>query len=383
MKKLWVVWLLFFFQFAGVGVYFGYQNIYYRSVGLSGTQIGMIGLVVALVSVASSVWWGYISDRTGQPRLLMALGAIGSLAIAQLVPLVHEFYAFLGLALVASFVYSAPATLMDSTALAMLGERREDYGKYRLGGSFGFIIASLSAGYLFDLMGLRVMFVAYALVMAAFAGVALLLPAMPTQLTAQAKGDMGRLLRSSTWLIFSASIFLVWIGVNASITFLGVALSEMGANQSLIGWMATAGAIAELPFMLFSGWFLRRYGPVRLLIVAMLLMISRFVLLGIMPAPEWAIAINAINGPAYVFFWNSAVTYANKMAPPSMSGTVQGLLVATTGLAGMLSSLLTGWLFDRLGPNGMFQVMAVVVFAALVLFVSWRLMVRRAAVVVV
>ena len=65
-----------------------------------------------------------------------------------------------------------------------------------------------------------------------------------------------------------------------------------------------------------------------------------------------------------------------------MSGTVQGLLVATTGLAGMLSSLLTGWLFDRLGPNGMFQVMAVVVFAALVLFVSWRVMVRRTAVVV-
>lgn len=382
MKKLWVIWLLFFFQFAGVGVYFGYQNIYYRSVGLSGTQIGMIGLVVALVSVASSVWWGYISDRTGQPRLLMALGAIGSLAIAQLVPLVDEFYAFLGLALVASFVYSAPATLMDSTALAMLGERREDYGKYRLGGSFGFIIASLSAGYLFDLLGLRVMFVAYALVMATFAGVALLLPPMPTQLSAQAKGDMGRLLRSATWLIFSASIFLVWIGVNASITFLGVALSEMGANQSLIGWMATAGAITELPFMLFSGWFLRRYGPVRLLIVAMLLMISRFILLGIMPVPEWAIAINAINGPAYVFFWNSAVTYANKLAPQSMSGTVQGLLVATTGLAGMLSSLLTGWLFDRLGPNGMFQVMAVVVFAALVLFVSWRVMVRRAVVVV-
>lgn len=379
MKKLWVIWLLFFFQFAGVGVYFGYQNIYYRSVGLSGTEIGLIGLVVALVSVASSVWWGYISDRTGQPRLLMALGAIGSLAIAQLVPLVHEFYAFLGLALVASFVYSAPATLMDSTALAMLGERREDYGKYRLGGSFGFIIASLSAGYLFDFVGLRVMFIAYAVVMLAFAGVALLLPTMPTQLTAQAKGDMGRLLRSSTWLIFSASIFLVWIGINASITFLGVALSEMGANQSLIGIMATAGAVAELPFMLFSGWFLRRYGPVRLLIVAMLLMISRFVLLGIMPTPEWAIAINAINGPAYVFFWNSAVTYANRLAPPSMSGTVQGLLVATTGLAGMLSSLLTGWLFDRLGPNGMFQVMAVVVFSALVLFVSWRLMVRRAA----
>ncbi len=379
--RLWVVWLLFFFQFAGIGAYFAYQNIYYLEAGLSGTEIGIIGMTIALVSVASSVAWGYISDRTGNPRLLMALGAVGSLVTAQFVPLVHEFYAFLGLAMVASFVYSAPATLMDSTALAMLGDRREDYGKYRLGGTFGFIIASLSAGYLFDWLGLRVMFPFYAVIMAAFAGTALLLPALPTHITAQARGDMGRLLRSWSWLIFSASVFLVWIGINASITFLAVALSHMGANQSLIGIVATSGAVVELPFMLFSGWFLRRYGPVRLLIVAMLLMISRFMLLGLMPAPEWAIFINGINGPAYVFFWNSAVTYANKMAPPSMGGTVQGLLIATTGLASVLSSLLTGWLFDRLGPNGMFQVMAVVVLAALLLFAGWRVMVRRAAAV--
>jgi MFS family permease len=62
------------------------------------------------------------------------------------------------------------------------------------------------------------------------------------------------------------------------------------------------------------------------------------------------------------------VTHANKMAGPSMAGTAQGLLISTTGLAAVVSSLLSGWLLDRLGPSGLFIVMALIAIAAMLIF---------------
>lgn len=369
-QHLWVVWVLFFFQFAAIGVYYTYLNIYYRQAGLSGTQIGLINMTTALIGIASVAGWGYLSDLTGKNRLLIAIGATGGLAAAQVIPLMHSFEGFLIVACVGSVMGSAPMTLLDSTILALLGERREDYGRFRLGGSVGYIITALSAGFIFDRAGIQVMFPAYGVLMGAFVVVALMLPDAPRRARVPPRGEIGLLVRQPIWIILTISIFLGWIANNATIMFLGVSLQAMGANKSLIGVAVTIGAIVEVPFMFYSGPLLRRYGPVRLFLVGLTLLVIRNFLLGAMRAPEWAIAINILNGPAYVFFWNSAVTYLNKMAPPSLAGTAQGLLNSTTSLAGVVSSLLTGWLFDRLGPNGLYTVMAGCCLAALVIFAS-------------
>lgn len=377
-NRLWVVWLLYFFQFAGVGIYFTFLNIYYRDAGLTGTQIGLINMTTALIGVAGSVIWGNLADRTGQPRLIIAAGGVGALIVAQFVPLVHTFGAFLGLGCLGSLMSSSLGTLVDSTTLVMLGDRRDDYGRYRLGGSIGYIITTGSVGFLFDRLGLRLMFPAYGVVMAFFAGIALLLPVLPVRIEARSTGAVGKMIRQPAWLLFAVVIFLVWVANNATIMFLGVSLQAMGASQSLIGIAIVIGAVVEVPFMATSGSFLRRFGPVRLLLVAMVLMVLRFFLLSFIPSPAWAIPVNMLNGPAYVFFWASAVNYANRMAPAGLSGTAQGLLNSIISLAGVLSAVLTGALFDLLGPNKLFLVMSFCCLAALVIFAGAQIRNRSA-----
>lgn len=367
---------MFFFQFAAVGAYFTFLNVYFRQAGLSGTQIGTLNMTTALIGVGSAVLWGLVADRTGQARLLVAGGAVGALVVNQFIPTVHTFQAFLLLSALGSSLGAAPNTLVDSTALAMLGDRREDYGRYRLGGSIGYILTAFSAGFFYEMVGLRWIFPAYGVFMIAFAAVALLLPGVSVQREGRERGDLRVMMRQPLWVLFTVCIFLVWIAVYASIMFLSVTLQAMGASQSLIGVAGAIPAIAEMPFMLFSGRLMRRYSPARLILVAMVLMLTRFFLLGWMPAPEWALLINILNGPGYVLFWNSALVYVNRMAPPNMAATAQGLLVSTTSLAGVVSSLLTGYLFDQLGPNRLFVVMGFIVVFALLLFgggnLAWR-----------
>lgn len=375
LQRPWVFWLLFFFQYAAIGIYFTYLNIFYRQAGLSGTQIGVMNMIIALVGVSASIGWGYIADRTGANRYLIAGGAFIALIIAQLVPYVHDFWAFLGLGMLAALANSAPGTLVDSTTLVMLGEQRQDYGRYRLGGSVGYVATTLFSGFFYDWVGLKMMFPAYGIIMILFSVIGLFLPTIKPNSRPDQRGKSSilTLIRTPAWILFTLCIFLVWIAAMASITFLAVTLDAMGASQSLIGVSVTIGAIVEIPIMMFSARLLGRFGPVRLLAVAMVVMVFRFILLGLMPAPEWSVAINILNGIAFPFYWNSAVTIANKMAPPGFSGTAQGMLSSTMSLASMVSALLTGWLFDLMGANRLFLVMAGICLLALLIFIIGNL----------
>lgn len=374
---MWVVWMLYFFQFAAVGIYWTYLNVYYREAGLSGTQIGLLGMATALVAVGSAVIWGYLSDRTGRPHLMIAIGALGGLAVAQGVPYVNGFWPFLVLGVIGTAMNSAPMTLVDSTTLTLLGDRREDYGLYRLGGTFGFIITAFISGFILERFGLKMVFPIYGGIMLCFALTALALPRVALRTETRSQSDFGKLMANPAWLLFIGCVFLMWVATNAAMSFLNVALNAMGASQSLLGIVATVAAVAELPFMYFNNRLLRRFGPLPLLTVGIALQVVRTFLFGIMPAPEWAIGINMINGAAFVFFWNSAVNYANRMAPKGLEGTTQGMLTSTVSLAGVISSLVVGWLFDQLGPNGIFQVMSVVLLASLILFMAGNAVLAR------
>lgn len=379
-KRLWVIWLLFFLQFLGVGAYFTYLNVFYRQAGLSGTQIGLMSMTGSIIGVVSSVVWGYISDRTGRPRLLMAIGATGAAIVAQFVPHAQTFWQFYALTCLAGMTTSSLGTLLDGATLVMLGARSEDYGRYRLGGSIGYVLASSTTGFIYDRIGLNVIFPLYGLIMGLFALAALLLPRFTVKAGTHDRADIGLMIRQPVWLIFIMSVFLVWIANFATIMYLGVSLLSMGASKSLIGIAYTSGALVEIPFMAFSGRFIHRFSLVRLMLVGMALMVLRNALLGWMPAPGWAVAINLINGPAYVFFAISSVAYARKLAPPNLVVTSQGLLNASVSLAGVVSALLTGVLFDRIGPNGTFMVMAFCCLAALLIFAAGAYFARSRAV---
>jgi predicted MFS family arabinose efflux permease len=59
---------------------------------------------------------------------------------------------------------------------------------------------------------------------------------------------------------------------------------------------------------------------------------------------------------------------ANRMGGRTLAGTAQGLLISTTGMAGVIGSLLSGWLLDQLSSRGLFLIMACIAFCSLTLF---------------
>ena len=369
--------LLFFFIYAGIGVNLTFLNVYYIDQGLTGTQIGLIGTAASLVAMVSASLWGYVSDRTGYAGRVMAAGAAGAAIIAMIYPLVHGFVPYLLLASGFAFFNSAFFILVDSTTLTLLGERRDEYGRIRLGGTFGYILTTAAAGFVYQRVGLEWMFPAYAVITALLLVVCLRVPRLPVRLGERPASQITQMIFRPAWLIFALCSFLIWTAASGSIAFLGVTINSMGGSDSLIGLAATTAAIAEIPFMFFSGVMMRRMGMQRMLWASMFFFTLRIGAYGFMPAPVWAVGINLINGPSYVFFWNSAVNYANQLAPDSLKATAQGLFQSTTNLASVVSALICGWMFDNLGTAGLFRVLALFCLAAFLIFGAGQLLQRK------
>ena len=164
-KSLWAIRGLYFFNFAAVGVFFTFINVYYKSIGLTGTQIGLINTVGPLIGVFSTTLWGMLSDRLGKTRLLVAIAAFGIVSSALALSAADTFLWILIAAGSLALFNSALVPLVDSTAMSVLGEHRERYGSLRVWGSVGFILTSSTIGFLFERMGMHILFFVYAWVM--------------------------------------------------------------------------------------------------------------------------------------------------------------------------------------------------------------------------
>ena len=369
-RSLILITWLFFLMYAGTGIYFPFINVFYRSAGLSGTEIGLINMTGGIAAFLASTLWGYLSDRSGKPRILLAIASAGTAIVALLFPLFHSFFSFLILGTIFPFFNIAIVTLMDSNLLAILGENRADYGRYRLGGTFGYMLTSATVGFLFRDHGIAIMFPIFAGIAFVFAVCVLFMPdlAIERRVSVRSPRAILGMMRRRSWLVFAVSVFLVWIAGSGAISFLSVSLKSMGAEDTLIGIVSASAALFEIPFMLYNGWFLRKLGSRRMLSLSLVGYVARVGLYSLMPSPVWGIAVNALNGVSYVWMWNASINYANELAPDELKATAQGLFVSTTALSAMVSAPFAGWIFDQLGPPGMFRIFAAVALVAVFIF---------------
>ncbi len=352
-------------------------NVYYASIGLSGTQIGLINTVSPLVGMFSSPSWGVLSDRTGKTRRLLAITTLGAILTSLAISQIHSFALLLAVVALYALFNSPTVPLVDSTALELLGEHRERYGAQRVWGSIGFVVTSAVIGLILERTGISFIFIGNAVILAIFIVALVVLPERPVRLSGSIWRGLSTMMRQPPWLVFAASIGLLGMANSGMQNFLSVMLHEMGGSDSLIGITWTIGAIAEMPVMILGALLLKRFGARRLIGFAISVYGLRMLLYSVMPAPEWAAWIASLGGLSFGLYWISAVTYASELAPAHLKATSQGLLVAVTSLSGIIGATLAGLLYDQVGPSIMFRILAGFCALALILLIVSRLLMAR------
>lgn len=352
-----IVFYVLFFMFVGVTLPF--LPVYYQSLDIQPSLIGVLLSVGPVFALVAPPLWGQLADRTGRPGLVLFILSVGSLAGFSLLLAARSFSSVL-LALATFSAFSAATTtLLDSLALAHVERHGGSFARIRTFGSAGFVVATLGFGFFIDEVDRRVVVVAVALIAAFTAWSGLTLARLPAQRRTGPRATVSaavELLRNRQirWLLVASALH--WIASAPYHGSLGLYFQSLGFDPSTLGASASVAVVSEI--VVFATWprWSHRLRPRTLLSVAFVVSMVRWLAMGLTQSPVVLVALAALHGLSFGAFYVASISWVADRAPGSLRSTGQSLFVAATfGLGGLIGFTGSGRLYDLVGGARLFQ----------------------------
>lgn len=378
-KDLFFARAYYFAFMGGWGFILPFVNLFYVSIGLSGTQIGTIASLSAIVGLVVSPVVVTEIKKLPQARMVLqlclVLGALGYFLLG------HQtiFPAILIIIFFHTIVTSAIMPTSDAMAVRVARDHGTGYGSVRLWASVGWIVTVLSAGWLIERLGYLAAFTGVALMWTLGAGLVVFIRS--DYFVAQAGIDVSRpsvrsavrhVLRDRTLLGFAVTIILAGFLNNGVLQFENVFLSELGASKQLIAVAGILSAIVEIPFMIYADRFVRRAGAHRVMLFALVMISFQRAAVLLLPYIATIMIVRFIGGVSFSFYTISYVGLISSRTKSSETGTVLALYTVTlSGLVSMIAAPISGLIFDAIGARWLYALaMAGYAMGALVLWLA-------------
>ncbi len=345
--------LIYFLVYSSLGIWISFLNVYLEQSGFSGLEIGVINAIYVSTSIIVIPLGGVLSDRYGSYLILMVLSIISGCLIYFLGSV--SGFVLIALMMFGLSIFNQPINaVVDGIALNQLnGGDRQAYGTFRLWGSFGFATGALVTGYLsnwksesiFTLSSMLLLFVSIFII---------------GRVNKNHQADkIGVNLNSLAFFYKNSrlrNVFLLILIFGISISplhyFINLYFTTIGATQSQIGLAFAVQAFFEIPLFFLGIRFLKKAGPEKVIIVAMLVSILRMVLYGLTHDPQMAILIGLFHGFTISFFLIGVVEYVQKQTPSHLRTTAQSLILSFHFGAGLaLGNVWIGYLKDLVGMH--------------------------------
>lgn len=361
--------LFYFCYSAAMASLSPFLALYYRQIGLSEGQIGLLAGIPPLLGLIAAPLWGAFADATQQHKRLLALAVIGTASAAALLSQVTSLAWLLLVVALYAFCNTPIMPLVDNSVLLLLGDRKAEYGKYRLWGAVGWGVAAPLVGVVIERSGLGWAFVAALLLLGGCLYASQRMVVQPVSLGQPFWQGMRFFVTRWPWIVFLITLFLNGMAAGVVHNFLFLYLDQLHASKTLMGISLLVEAVSEVPIFFFGNRLLQRWGARGLLLLALGASALRMVSYALMPAAWFVLPIHLLHGLTFSAMWMAGVSYANRAAPPGMGATAQGLLSGVSlGLAGATGALLGGLLYERIGPAPMFGWSGGVVLVGLLFF---------------
>lgn len=363
----------YFMYFGALSFLMPFLALYYQSAGYSGSQIGLLTGIAPLITLVGGPFWTGVADSTRRHKTIITAAIAAAIGLALLVPHINSFAILFGLVVLFSFFSSPIVSLADSATMFMLGEEKHRYGQIRLWGSVGWGLVALLAGNIIEQFGLDWPFYGYAIGMGGALLVAITLH-FPLQKTAASfKKGISTLLSSKNWMLFLLMVLLGGIGMATVNSYLFVYMGNLGLNNTLMGLALTISTLSEIPVMFFASRFLKRFNPRDLLLASLIIIGARLLLYAVSTQAWQILLIQLIHGFTFPLIWMAGVSYADKVAPPGLSATAQGMFGSTLmGVGAALGGLLGGLLLQYFNPAGMYLITGISLLVGALLFFLTR-----------
>ncbi len=365
-------WLLAGFYgafFAVLGVWIPYWPLYMSELGHGAEAIGLVTALSMGIKVLGAPLWGRMADRGSRRRVM--IGTAFATGIGSTLFLLGDgLLLIVSGTIVFSLFQNGPLVLVEATTLEKVTRHQADYGRIRLWGSWGFVLFALGLGPLADLWGLRLVPMALVALLLAVALLTLILPEGERTAAAEKRANKPFFSRPAVrW--FYLSTLLMQFSHGAYYGFMSLHLENNGFSLTVIGLLWSLGVVAEVVLMHVSAPLLARLGVSPLITVSLAVAALRWSIYAI--TLWWPLLIfgQILHAFTYGGFHIAAVRRAFEIAPRCQRNIAQAWYSALSfGVGGGSGLMLSGYLFEIIGAEKLFAIMAVC--AALGVWVSWR-----------
>lgn len=168
-----------------------------------------------------------------------------------------------------------------------------------------------------------------------------------------------RVVSDRTLLGFAIALIFIGFMNSGVLQFENVFLAELGASKQLISVAGILSAVVELPFMLYADRFVKRYGPSRILLIALLVTALQRSTVLLFPAIATIMIVRFIGGVAFSLYTVSYIGLISSRTDDSETGTVLALYTVTlASLVNILAAPVSGAIFDVIGARWLYALAA-------------------------
>jgi len=380
-KELFFARSYYFAFMGGWGFILPFTNLFYVSLGLSGTQIGTISSLSAIVGLILSPIVVTEIKKLPQARTILQFslifGAMGYFLLGQ-----QREYGFI-LIIIFFHAVMTSGIMPTSDAMAVAVSQKADtgYGSVRVWASVGWILTVLISGWLIERFGFGAGFAGVSSMWVIGAGLVLFIPA--AYFVVQRDIDLSKLsLRSALrhvlhdriLLAFAVAVIFIGFLNNGVLQFENVFLAELGASKQLISIAGILSAVVELPFMIYADRFVRRVGAHRVMMLAMVMISIQRAVVFLLPSILTIMIIRFLGGVSFSFYTISYMGLISSRTKAGETGTVLALYTVTlAGLVSMLAAPIGGALYDANGARPLYAFATTgYAIGAAILWLVWK-----------
>lgn len=347
--------LLFGALFLELGVNLPFFPLWLRAQDLDEAAIGLILAAPLLARILGNPLISAIADRSSRVSQTLVACSISVVAAIALLAVGGGFWTVLILVIIVGFTQGPLIALSDTLTLRILA--REEgaelrYGRIRLFGSAGFILANLGTGYLVGWISSQVV-ILLLVISAALTAVAAVYVAMSPVVRNQpapAREATRGALPSVPVLATIVGAALVQASHAVVYAFSSLHWQDKGYSGMAIGSLWSLGVIAEVGFFIIAGRYLRGLqGATILLLTGALVAVVRWTAMAADPPFEALLALQTLHAFTFAATHLGSVFMVSLLAPQAFQAQAQAWLAALwAGVMAMLTSL-AGFLQPGLG----------------------------------
>ncbi|HXN34076.1 MAG TPA: MFS transporter [Polyangiaceae bacterium] len=342
------------------GVYLPFFPRWLEARGMFGVRLGVIAAAAPAMGVIAPTAFGALADalklRGGLLQIACAgaLLTFGVLTAASAAGLHLGFGVLFLCALVFALFRSPMGFVADLVALELAPAAGTTYGRLRLWGSLGFLVAVLVAARTVDPRD-PVVFPAVTTGVIFAALLASL--RLPRRADLPDRGDRHgalRLLVEADFRLFLAAVFLGQCAHAAYDLCFTIHLFDLGVPRMTIGWMWALGTACEVLMMACSGPLFRAFAPLSLFAFAIGAGSFRWALLAVVRSPAVLLLLQPLHALSFALAWLAAVSYTSRRFPRHSLGTAQGLFSTAMGAGSVVGMVVWGSVYQRAGGAAVF-----------------------------